>query len=103
MSGNSRPKLKPDAVPSKFDFPSHMCKPSPKKRSSRNSIASSSNVNINVTEVNKRDDSHDKIVQFDYLKTVPEKENSDEKLKIFNNRKGGKRLKLMELKAQVRL
>ena len=58
---------------------------------------------INVTEVNKRDDSHDKIVQVCYLKTVPEKENSDEKLKIFNNRKGGKRLKLMELKAQVRL
>ena len=103
MPGNSRPKLKPDAVPSKFDFPSQMCKPSPKKRSSRNSTASSSNVNINVTEVNKRGDSHDKIVQVDYLKTVLEKETSDEKLKIFNNRKGGKRLKLMHLIAQLRL
>ena len=56
-----------------------------------------------MTEVNKRGDSHDKIVQVDYLKTVLEKENSDEKLKIFNNRKGGKRLKLMHLIAQLRL
>ena len=60
---NSRPKLKPDAVPSKFNFPSQMCKPYPKIRLSRNSIASSSNVNINVTKVHKHDDSHDKIVQ----------------------------------------
>ena len=32
-----------------------------------------------------------------YLKTVPEKENSDEKLKLFNDSKGGKRLKLIDL------
>ena len=50
LPGNTRPKLKPDAGPT------HMCKPSPKKRLSRNSIASSSNVNINVTEVHKHAD-----------------------------------------------
>ena len=97
MPGNSRPKSKPDAVPSKFDFPSHMCKPSPKKRLSRNSIASSSNVNINVTEVHKHDDSHDKIVQVDLSKNSLRKKNSDEKLKLSNNKKGDKRLKLMDL------
>ena len=59
LPGNSRPKLKPDAVTSKFDCPFHMCKPCPKKRLSRNSITNSSNVNINVTEVHKQDDSHD--------------------------------------------
>ena len=61
-----------------------MCKPFPKKRLSRNSIASSSNGNIIVTEVHKHDDSDDKFL--------------DEKLKLFNNKKGGKRLKLMDLK-----
>ena len=56
LPGNSWLKLKPEAVPSKFDFSSHMCKPSPKKRLLRNSIGSSSNVNINVTEIHKHDD-----------------------------------------------
>ena len=69
-------------MPSKFDFPSHECKPPPKKRLSRNSIASSSNVNINVTKVHKHDDSHDKIVEVYLSKKVPENENSDEKLKL---------------------
>ena len=74
-----------------------MCKPSTKKRLSRNSIASSSNVNINVTEVHKHDDSHDKIVQADLSKNSPRKRKLRQKLKLFNNKKGGKRLKLMDL------
>ena len=74
-----------------------MCKPSQKKRLSRNSIASSSNVNINVTEVHKHDDSHDKIVQVDLSKNSLRKKNSDENLKLSNNKKGDKRLKLMDI------
>ena len=97
MPGNSRPKLKPDAVPSKFDFPSHMCKPSPKKRLSRNSIASSSNGNINVTEVHKHNDSHDKIVQVDISKNSPTKRKLRLKTKTLQDQKRGKRLKLMDL------
>ena len=80
-----RPKLKPDAVPSKSDFFSHKCEPSSKNRLSRNGIASSSNVHINVTEVHKHDDSHDKRVQVDLSKHSPRKRKSDEKPKLFNN------------------
>ena len=40
LPGNSRRRLKLDAVPSKFNFPTHMCKSSPQKKLSRSSIAS---------------------------------------------------------------
>ena len=64
-----------------------MCKPSPKKRLSRNSIASSSNVNINVTEVHKHDDYHDKIVQVDLSKNSPRKRKLRRKIKTFQRQK----------------
>ena len=93
LPGNYRPKLKPDAVPLKSDFLSHKCEPSAKNLLSRNSIARSSNVNINVTEVHKHDDSHDKRVQVDFSKHSPRNRKSDEKPKLFNNNF----LKLMDL------
>ena len=102
MPGNSRPKLKPDAVPSKFDFPSHMCKPSPKKRLSRNSIASSSNVNINVTEVHKHDDSHDKIVQVDLSKNSPRKRKLRQKIKTLQQQKTRQKVKIDGLNSLIK-
>ena len=94
MPGNSRPKLELDAVTSKFDFLSHMCKPSPKKRLSRNSIASSSNININVTEVHKHDNSYDKIVQVDLSKNSPRKRKIRRKIKTFQQPKRGQKAKI---------
>ena len=102
MPGNSRPKLKPDAVPSKFDFPSHMCKSSPKKRLSRNSIASSSNVNINVTKVHKHDDSHDKIVQVDFSKNSPRKRKLRRKIKILQQQKRKQKVKIDGLNSIIK-
>ena len=102
MPGSSRPKLKHDAVPSKFDFPSHMCKPSPKKRLSRNSIASSSNGNINVTEVHKHDDSHDKIVQVDLSKNSPRKRKLRQKIKTLQQQKRRQKVKIDGLNSIIK-
>ena len=57
----------------------------PKKRLSRNSIASSSNVNINVTEVHKHDDSLDKIVQVNLSKNSPRKRKKEVKIDGLNS------------------
>ena len=70
-----------------------MCKPSPKKRLSRNSIASSSNVNINVTEVDKQDDPHDKIVQIDLSKNSPRKRKLRRKIKTLQQQKRRQKVK----------
>ena len=102
MPGSSRPKLKHDAVPSKFDFPSHMCKPSPKKRLSRNSTASSSNGNINVTEVHKHDDSHDKIVQVDLSKNSPRKRKLRQKIKTLQQQKRRQKVKIDGLNSIIK-
>ena len=91
---NSRPKLKPDAVPSRFDFPSHMCKSSLKKRLLRISIASSSNVNITVTEVHQQDDSHDKIMQVDLCKSSPRKRKVSRKTKTLQQQKRRQKVKI---------
>ena len=93
MPGNSGPNLKPDAVSSKFNFPSNVCKPPPKKRLSRNSIASSSNVNINVTEVDKHNDSHDKIVQIDLSKNSSGKRKLRQKIKTLQQQKRRQQVK----------
>ena len=90
LPGNSRPKLNPDVVPSKLDFPSHMCNPFPKKRLSRDSIASSNNVNINVTEFHKQDDSHDKIVPVDLSKNSPRKRKLRRKINSSTTKKEAK-------------
>ena len=76
-----------------------MCKLSFKKRLSRNSIAISSNVNVNVTEVHKHDDSHDKIVKVDLSKNSPRKRKLRRKIKTLQQQKRMeiKILKLMDL------
>ena len=102
MPGNYWPKLKPDAVPPKFDFSSHMCKPSPKKQLSRNSIASSSNVNINVTQVHKHDDSHDKIVQVDLSKNSPRKRKLRRKIKTLQQQKRRQKVKIDGLNSIIK-
>ena len=99
---NSRSKLKPDAVPSKFDFPCHMCKPSPKKRLSRNSIASSSNVNINVTEVHIHNNFHDKIVQVDLSKNSPRKRKLRRKIKTLQQQKRRQKVKIDGLNSIIK-
>ena len=71
-----------------------MCKPSPKKRLSRNSIASSTNGNINVTEVHKHDDSHDKIVQVDLSKNSPRKRKLRRKIKTLQQQKRRQKVKI---------
>ena len=70
-----------------------MCKPPPKKRLSRNSIASSSNVNINVTEVDKHNDSHDKIVQADLSKNGSGKRKLRRKIKTLQQQKRRQQVK----------
>ena len=102
LPGNSRPKLKPDDVPSKFDSSSHICKPSPKKRLSRNSIASSSNVNINVTEVHKHDDSRDKIVQADLSKNSPRKRKLRRKIKTIQHQKRRQKVKIGRINSIIK-
>ena len=79
-----------------------MCKPSPKKRLSRNSIASSSNVNINVTEVHKRDDSHDKIVQVDLSKNSPRERKLRRKIKTLQQQKRRKKVKIDGLNSIIK-
>ena len=102
LPGNSRPKLKLDVVRSKFNFPSYMRKPCPKKRLSRNSIASSSNVNTNVTEVHKHDDSHDKIVQANLSKSSPRKRKIRRKIKTLQQPKRRKKVKIDGLSSIIK-
>ena len=79
-----------------------MCKPSPKKRLSRNSIASSNNVNINVTEVHKHDDSHDKIVQLDLSKNSPRKRKLRRKIKTLQQQKSRQKVKIYGLNSIIK-
>ena len=90
-------------MPSKFDYPSHMCKPSPKKRLSRNSIASSSNVNINVTEVHKHDDSHGKIVPVHLSKNSPRKRKLRRKIKTLQQLKRRQKVKIDGLNSIIKI
>ena len=85
-----------------FEFPSHMCKPSPKKRLSRNSIASSCNVNVNVTEVHKHDDSHDKIVQVDLFENSPRKRKLRRKIKTLQQQKRRQKVKIDGLNSIIK-
>ena len=71
-----------------------MCKPSPKRRLSRNSIASSSNINITVTEVHKHDNSYDKTVQVDLSKNSTRKRNIKRKIKTFQQPKRGQKVEI---------
>ena len=68
-----------------------------KKRLSRNSIASSSNGNINVTEVHKHDDSHDKIVPVDLSKNSPRKRKLRRKIKTLQQQKRRQKVKIDRL------
>ena len=79
-----------------------MCKPSPKKRLSRNSTASSSNGNINVTEVHKHDDSHDKIVQVDLSKNSPRKRKLRQKIKTLQQQKTRQKVKIDGLNSIIK-
>ena len=65
----------------------------PKKRLSRNSIASSSNVNINVTKVHKHNNSHDKIVQVDLSKNSPGKRKLRRKIITLQQQKRKQKVK----------
>ena len=87
---------------SKFDFPSHLCKPSPKKRLLRNSVASSINLNINVTEVHKHDDSHDKIEQVDISKNSPRKRKLRLKIKTLQQQKKRQKVKIAGLNSLIK-
>ena len=79
-----------------------MCKPSPKKRLSRNSIASSSNININVTEVHQHDDFHDKIMQVDLSKSSPRKRKLRRKLKTLPQQKRRQKVKIDGLNSIIK-
>ena len=79
-----------------------LCKPSPKKRLSRNSIESSSNVNINVTEVQKHDDSHDKRVQVDFSKNSPRKRKLRQKIKTLQQQKTRQKVKIDGLNSLIK-
>ena len=79
-----------------------MCKPSPKKRLSKNSIASSSNVNIDVTEVHKQNYSHDKIVQVDLSKNTPRKRKVRRKIKTLQQQKRRQKVKIDELNSIIK-
>ena len=74
----------------------------PKKRLLRNSIASSSNVNINVTEVHKHDDSHDKIVQVDLSKNSPRKRKLRRKIKTLQQQKRRQKVKIDGLNSIIK-
>ena len=74
----------------------------PKKRLSRNSIPSSSNVNINVTEVHKHDDSHDKIVQVDLSKNSPRKRKIRRKIKNLEQQKRRQKVKIDGLNSIIK-
>ena len=79
-----------------------MCKPSPKKRLLRNSVASSSNVNINVTEVHKHDDFHDKIVQVNLSKNSPRKRKLRRKIKTLRQQKRKQKVKIDGLNSIIK-
>ena len=79
-----------------------MCKPSPRKRLSRNSIVSSINVNINVTEVHKHDVSHDKIVQVDLSKNNPRKRKLRRKIKTLQQQKRRQKVKIDGLNSIIK-
>ena len=79
-----------------------LCKPSPKKRLSRNSIESSSNVNINVTEVQKHDDSHDKRVQVDFSKNNNRKRKLRQKIKTLQQQKTRQKVKIDGLNSLIK-
>ena len=74
----------------------------PKKRLLRNSTASSSNVNINVTEVHKHDDSHDKIVQVDLSKNSPRKRKLRRKIKTLQQQKRRQKVKIDGLNSIIK-
>ena len=79
-----------------------MCKLSPKKRLSRNSITVSSNVNINVTKVHKHDDSHDKVVQVDLSKNEPRKTKLRQKIKTLQQQKRRQKVKIDGLNSIIK-
>ena len=74
----------------------------PKKRLSRNSIASSNNGSINVTEVDKHNDSHDKIVQIDLSKNSPRKRKPRRKIKTLQQQKRRKKVKIDGLNSIIK-
>ena len=73
-----------------------------KKRLLRNSIANSSNVNINVTEVHKHDDSHGKIVQVDLSKNSPRKRKLRRKIKTLQQQKRRQNVKIDGLNSIIK-
>ena len=74
----------------------------PKKRLSRNSIASSSNVNIKVTEVHKHYDFHDKIVQVDLSKNSPRKRKPRQGIKTLQQQKREQKVKIDGLNSIIK-